>query len=117
MRVAVAARTAGQAELVAQEIGGLALNADVSDEPAVARMVTDIESELGPIDLLVNNAGVASPSDTPPIWEERPGDWWRAFEINVLGSYQLRAYGTPTDPSESSCSVSPSGASLYSATC
>ncbi len=87
MRVAVAARTAGQVEPVAQEIDGLALHVDVSDEPAVARMVEEIERELGPIDLLVNNAGVASPSDTPPLWEERPGDWWRVFEINVLGSY------------------------------
>ena len=87
MRVAVAARTGGQVEFVAQEIGGLALEVDVSDEPAVARMVMDTESELGPIDLLVNNAGIASPSDAPPIWEERPGDWWRVFEINLLGAY------------------------------
>jgi 3-oxoacyl-[acyl-carrier protein] reductase len=87
MQVAVAARRAGQVEMVAQEIGGLALEVDVSDEPSVARMVEDTERELGPIDVLVNNAGVTSPSDAPPIWEERPGDWWRVFEINVLGPY------------------------------
>ena len=50
-------------------------------------MVENTESELGPIDLLVNDAGLASPSDAPPIWEERAGDWWRVFEVNVLGSY------------------------------
>jgi NAD(P)-dependent dehydrogenase (short-subunit alcohol dehydrogenase family) len=87
MRVAVAARTSEQVELVAQEIGGLALSVDVSEEPSVARMVGETERELGPIDLLVNNAGVANPSDAPPIWEERPEDWWRVFEVNLLGAY------------------------------
>jgi 3-oxoacyl-[acyl-carrier protein] reductase len=87
MRVAVAARTFEQVELVAQEIDGLSLEVDVSNEPSVGRMVEKTRAEFGPIDLLVNNAGVASPSDAPPIWEERPGDWWRVFEINVLGAY------------------------------
>ena len=87
MRVAVAARTSEQVERVAQEIGGLSLEVDVSDEPLVRRMVEETRRQLGPIDLLVNNAGVTNPSDAPPIWEERPGDWWRVFEINVLGAY------------------------------
>jgi 3-oxoacyl-[acyl-carrier protein] reductase len=87
MRVAVAARTAEQVELVAQEIDGISFEVDVSDEPSVGRMVEEIRRELGPIDLLVNNAGVTNPSDAPPIWEERPGDWWRVFEINLLGAY------------------------------
>ncbi len=87
MRVAVAARTSEQVERVAQEIGGLSLEVDVSDEPSVGRMVEETRCELGPIDLLVNNAGVTNPSDAPPIWEERPRDWWRVFEINVLGAY------------------------------
>ncbi len=60
---------------------------DVSDEPSVGRTVEETQRELGPIDLLVNNAGIASPSDAPPIWEERPEDWWRVFEINLLGAY------------------------------
>jgi 3-oxoacyl-[acyl-carrier protein] reductase len=87
MRIAVAARTSEQVELVAREIGGLAVTVDVSDEPSVSRMVESTERELGPIDLLVNNAGVTDSSDAPPAWEERPADWWRVFEINVLGAY------------------------------
>jgi 3-oxoacyl-[acyl-carrier protein] reductase len=87
MRVAVAARTRAQIVSVGREIGGLALEVDVSDEPSVARMVEATERELGPIDLLVNNAGVMTPSDAPPIWEESPADWWRIFEVNVLGAY------------------------------
>jgi len=87
MRVAVAARTRAQVESVADEIAGLALEVDVSDEPSVARMVDDTERGLGPIDLLVNNAGVMTPSGAPPIWKEDPADWWRVFEINTLGAY------------------------------
>jgi 3-oxoacyl-[acyl-carrier protein] reductase len=86
MRVAVAARTREQVDRVAEEIGGLALTVDVSDEASVERMVEDTERELGPIDLLVNNAGVANRSRAP-IWEEQPEFWWRVFEINVLGVF------------------------------
>ena len=84
MRVAVAARTREQVEQVAAGIGGLALEVDVSDEASVIRMVQDTERELGPIDLLVNNAGTGGPSGVP-IWDLDAADWWRVFEINMLG--------------------------------
>jgi NAD(P)-dependent dehydrogenase (short-subunit alcohol dehydrogenase family) len=84
-RVAVAARTREQVEQVAQEIGGLAVELDVTDRKAVERMVTEVERELGPIDLLVANAGVSN--DSGPLWESDPGEWWNVFEVNVLGVY------------------------------
>ena len=59
-RVAVAARTRAQVEHVAREIGGVPLEADVSDRTSVDRMVVQTESELGPIDLLVANAGIGN---------------------------------------------------------
>jgi 3-oxoacyl-[acyl-carrier protein] reductase len=82
-RVAVAARTKEQVEVVAREIGGLAIELDVTDGAAVERAVADTERELGPIELLCANAGVGGPDGTP--WEVDPADWWRVFEINVLG--------------------------------
>ena len=89
MRVAVAARTREQVEHVAQEIGGVALDVDVSDEASVARMVQESERRLGPIDLLVNNAGIGRLNESPPpIWEDDDvAGWWRVFEINMLGAY------------------------------
>ena len=87
MRVAVAARTREQIEDVAAQVGGLALQVDVSDEASVEQMVQDTERELGAIDLLVNNAGIGWPAEARPIWEEDPSAWWRVFEINVLGAY------------------------------
>ena len=86
-RVAVAARSSEQIEAVAREIGGIAVRLDVADESSVARMVAEVERELGAIDVLVNDAGVMSPPEAPPIWEEDPADWWRVFEVNVLGAY------------------------------
>jgi len=87
MRVAVAARTREQVEQVAGEVGGLALEVDVADEASVDRMVADTERALGPIDLLVNNAGIGGRSDGSPIWEEDAAEWWRVFEVNMLGAY------------------------------
>jgi 3-oxoacyl-[acyl-carrier protein] reductase len=85
MKVAVSARTPEQVQQVADEIGGLGVVADVSKLEDVERMVAEVERELGPIDLLVNNAGIAHWGDKH--WEDDPEDWWRVFEINVLGPY------------------------------
>ncbi|MBA2475620.1 MAG: SDR family oxidoreductase [Actinobacteria bacterium] len=84
-RVAVAARSRQQVADTARELDGLALEVDVSDRDAVERMVAETERELGPIDLLVNNAGIGAAPE--PIWEHEPDEWWRVFETNMLGPY------------------------------
>ena len=60
-RVAVAARTGDQVASVAEELGGLALELDVTDQVAVERAVEETEEQLGPLDLLVANAGIGGP--------------------------------------------------------
>ena len=85
MRVAVTGRTAETIEAVAAEVGGLALAGDVSRADDVERWVETTESELGPIDLLVCNAGIAGIGK--PFLEETPEEWWHVFEVNVLGAY------------------------------
>jgi len=87
MRVAVAARSRAQIDEVAREIGGIAVPVDVSDRASVTDMVGTVERELGPVDVLVNDAGIAGPPQTRPIWEEDPAGWWHVFEVNVLGTY------------------------------
>jgi 3-oxoacyl-[acyl-carrier protein] reductase len=82
-RVAVAARTQSQVEDVAREVDGLALEADVTNRGAVSRMVADTRRLLGPIDLLVANAGIGNQDGA--TWEIDPEDWWRVLEVNVLG--------------------------------
>ena len=85
MRVAVTGRTRETIDAVADEIGGVALSGDVSQRGDVERWVETVERELGPIDLLVNNAGMAGSGR--PFLEEDPNDWWHVFEVNVLGAF------------------------------
>jgi 3-oxoacyl-[acyl-carrier protein] reductase len=85
MKVAVSARSKDELEVVATEIGGIAIRCDVSDRAQVELMVAETEEKLGPIDLLVANAGMAPDEDK--AWEMEPADWWRTFEVNVLGVY------------------------------
>jgi NAD(P)-dependent dehydrogenase (short-subunit alcohol dehydrogenase family) len=84
-RVAVSARTRDEVERVAEEIGGVAAVADVSSKEDVERMVGEVTAALGPIDLLCANAGIGNEGGL--TWEVAPEDWWRIFEINVLGVY------------------------------
>ena len=77
--VVVAARSRDQVDEVADEIGGRAIELDVSDREAVDRAV----AETGDVELLVANAGVSGPDGA--TWEIDPADWWRVQEINVLG--------------------------------
>jgi NAD(P)-dependent dehydrogenase (short-subunit alcohol dehydrogenase family) len=81
--VAVAARTRAQVEHVAREIHGVPLEVDVRDRASVEHMVIQAESELGPLDLLVANAGIGGPDG--PTWEVDPEAWWQVLEVNVLG--------------------------------
>jgi NAD(P)-dependent dehydrogenase (short-subunit alcohol dehydrogenase family) len=83
MKVAVSARTAGEVERVAKEMDGLALAGDVSKQADVEQWVRHVESELGPVDLLVANAGIGNQDDA--TWQVPVEDWWRIFEVNVLG--------------------------------
>ncbi len=83
--VVVAARSAGEIRETADEVGGLAVECDVSDRESVERMVERVESEYGRLDLLVSNAGTSVTEDA--AWELDPADWWRVFEVNVLGVY------------------------------
>ena len=88
-RVAVVDVNADGARTTAESIDGLAVPCDIADEGAVNAMVAEVEAELGCIDILFNNAGVASggnPIDTPiPVWESQ-------WQINVMSHiYAIRA--------------------------
>jgi NAD(P)-dependent dehydrogenase (short-subunit alcohol dehydrogenase family) len=85
MRVAVSARTREQVERVAKELNGLAVVANVSKPADVDRMTSEVEQQLGPIDLLVANAGVDAYDSAS--WELEVGEWWHVHEVNVLGVY------------------------------
>ena len=88
-KVAVTARTAAQLAETVQLIeraGGsaIAIPSDVSAPDQVAHLVTTAE-QLGPVNILVNNAGVAGPIGAD--WEVDPEGWWHTFEINMRGPF------------------------------
>jgi NADP-dependent 3-hydroxy acid dehydrogenase YdfG len=89
-QVAVTARSASEltetVELI-QQAGGraLALLADVTDHHAVVRMVAAVESQLGPIDVLINSAGSFRALGNAA--QVDPAEWWREVEINLRGPF------------------------------
>lgn len=65
---------------VAAEIGGVAIQADVSREADIKALIEQVESQIGPIDLFCSNAGigVGGGAETPTE------DWQRIWDINVM---------------------------------
>jgi NAD(P)-dependent dehydrogenase (short-subunit alcohol dehydrogenase family) len=52
---------------------------------AMTQAVAHVERTVGPLDVLVNNAAVPSP--TGPAWELDPAVWWDSVQTNVHGTY------------------------------
>jgi len=84
--VALTSRHQAQLDEVAREIAsaggrGLAVAGDATKRADVARVVQAAAEKLGPISLLVNNAGVAGPYG--PIGVVDPDEWWAAQEVHL----------------------------------
>jgi NAD(P)-dependent dehydrogenase (short-subunit alcohol dehydrogenase family) len=87
--VALAARSKDQLDAVAAEITALDRRAivvptDVTDAAAVQALVDATVSQLGGLDILVNNSGVI---DSSPLLEQDPEVWDRVMDTNVRGTY------------------------------
>ncbi|MEU6968544.1 SDR family oxidoreductase [Kitasatospora aureofaciens] len=80
--------TATLKECVKHGSRGVAVTADVCRPGAVREAVRLIERDLGPIDLLVNNAGLVDREEVP-LWETDPNQWWQVVETNLRGPYNL----------------------------
>ena len=75
-----------QRELKALGVGTVVLPGDVSDEGTVSRCVAAAEQELGPIDVLVNNAGIFA---TGPIDKIDTLVFDRVLEVNLRGPFLM----------------------------
>lgn len=97
LAVAVAARTREPVEEAARALRAsgaeaMALTLDVGDAEAAALAVRAIAATLGPVDVLVNNAGIA---ESAPLARTDPDLWERHFRTNVTGPYQLARETVP----------------------
>jgi NAD(P)-dependent dehydrogenase (short-subunit alcohol dehydrogenase family) len=77
------------AEIESLGVRAIAVPADVGEHAAVRAAIHTATSQLGPITLLVNNAGNAGPNTqmghSPLFWETTPTDWERYFRTNLQG--------------------------------
>jgi NAD(P)-dependent dehydrogenase (short-subunit alcohol dehydrogenase family) len=97
-KVVVADIEGDAAETVATEIGGIAKQIDVSDESAMLRLVDEVETDIGPIDMFISNAGVgfgdgqsgaiSAEGGMNPIGDR----WGVSWNVNVMAQvYAARA--------------------------
>src|SRR5262247_3837418 len=89
MAVAVGARSRDQIDDVAAELraGGhatLAVPLDVTDAASVTAAVAAVTGALGPVDVLVNNAGIA---ESAPFARTTLAQWERHLHVNATGPY------------------------------
>jgi NAD(P)-dependent dehydrogenase (short-subunit alcohol dehydrogenase family) len=93
-RVAVTARTAAELEGVVAAIrarGGeaLAVTADVADRAAVQGLLGRAQEGLGPVEVLVNNAGIGSSAGPRPVLEYDDAFWDLTLAVNLTAPYLL----------------------------
>jgi uncharacterized protein len=84
--VALVARTKDAIHSLASELEGTAHPADLSDPTQVATLVSQVEQEAGPIDVLVNNAGVGAPAAFTDAPDE---DLGQVTQVNYLAPAEL----------------------------
>jgi NAD(P)-dependent dehydrogenase (short-subunit alcohol dehydrogenase family) len=90
-RVALTARrpeTLRDAQAAIDAAGGnaVSLACDVTDAGSVARAFDEAAAALGPITVVVNNAGIAI---TKPLLEHTEDDWRRVMDVNLDGAWRI----------------------------
>ena len=65
----------------------LAVRGDVLNRDDICAAVDEVEASLGPIDVLINNAGVGGAGG--PLWQTDSDEWWWVQEVNVRGPYLM----------------------------
>jgi 2-hydroxycyclohexanecarboxyl-CoA dehydrogenase len=122
-KVAVADLHAEAAAELAADLGGVGLELDVRSTQSAREAVAVIESELGPVDVLVNNAGIA---DDDFFVRSTEDQWDRLIAVNlrgvlavthtVLPGMQERGAGSIVNLASEAGRVGSQLASVYSAT-
>ena len=91
--VFIGARDSASGQRVADEVGARLLVIDVTDDAGVNAAAQDLATEVGELDVLVNNAGIAG-EQAPPN-EATIEDMQRVFDTNVFGVARVMKAFTP----------------------
>jgi 2-hydroxycyclohexanecarboxyl-CoA dehydrogenase len=126
-RVAVLDRDEGAAARVAGELveaghTAIAVTCDITERASVDVAIERVGAELGPVDVLVNNAGWDL---FVPFLDTRPEDWARLIDINLVGALNMhhavlpgmveRGAGRVVNVSSDAARVGSSGEAVYAA--
>ena len=87
-RVMAIARTESELATLAREAPVEFLTESVGTREGCARIVAETVRRLGPIEILVNNAGIGSAHERP-IWEQDPEVWHETMAVNLHGPFEL----------------------------
>lgn len=108
--------SAGQA--IAAELGGIYLQADLTNEAERVALVTGAHAHWGRLDVLVNNAGISGVIPHDDLAAATPDIWHALYEVNVVAPFRLIAAAAPLMPGgcvvniSSHAGVRPKGASI-----
>ncbi|WP_178022165.1 3-ketoacyl-ACP reductase [uncultured Paenibacillus sp.] len=91
VNVGLIARTESTLKEVAAELEGMGVKvayaaADIASKEQVETAVETLKNELGPADILINNAGIAT---FGTLLEMDPTEWKGMIDTNVLGTYYV----------------------------
>ncbi|MCE9533263.1 MAG: SDR family oxidoreductase [Planctomycetes bacterium] len=86
-KIAVFDLSQANAEKVAKSLGGAAVVGSVTSETDIARVVKETEAKLGPIDIIVNNAGITGKAGK--TWELEREVMVNVLDVNVVGPFLL----------------------------
>ncbi len=84
-KLGLVSRDKAALEALAAETGGIALPCDVADAAALAKAVDSAEAAFGPLEILVNNAGMIEPVSA--LAETDPEAFARAISVNLCGVF------------------------------
>ncbi|HNP58273.1 MAG TPA: SDR family oxidoreductase [Gordonia sp. (in: high G+C Gram-positive bacteria)] len=122
-RVAIGDLDKAAADATAAAIGGRGYRLDVTDEDSFTKFLADVQSDLGRIDVLVNNAGIMW---VGPFDEEPPKASEAMVAVNLLGvirgvrlaapGMRARGQGQIVTIASAASKLSPPGESTYAAT-
>jgi NAD(P)-dependent dehydrogenase (short-subunit alcohol dehydrogenase family) len=85
-RVVAAARSEERIAALARDIGAVAAPVDLADRGSVDALIARVRGELGRVDVLVNNAGIA---ESAPLHRVDDALWDRILEVNATAAFRL----------------------------